>query len=322
MKTYVSFYDIIDGIKQETGITNLSNRYNDIAKLIVRAERDINPYAGHFIRKNVLYKKGSKNFNGNILRVPDDFIELVSVSIPNSPVSIPTRDNVTHILICNGNSNELAVLSYWANQMDPEGKPYAAMNHFEAIVAFVVWKFYSQFVFQGNGNMNAKRDYKDTYEQFARASRGFDFFPTQENLDNIHIQQTTPRHLEINCVDDSCCINGLELEEPELIGDVWFWQEDSLIQVITESDVDDEFLSDKFSSSKTALNNGLYFTTNSVGRYGIAIKNGPQTPENILDITGLSIMNSVDYIYDLERSLLIIISKNYVTPGSFFLKLN
>ena len=57
MRTYTSFYDIVEGVKEETGISNLVNRYNEIGRLIVRAERDINPYAGHFILKKFGTKK-------------------------------------------------------------------------------------------------------------------------------------------------------------------------------------------------------------------------------------------------------------------------
>ena len=60
MKTYASFYDIVEGVKQETGITNLVNKYNEIVKLIVRAERDINPFSGQFIKKTVKYTLPSK----------------------------------------------------------------------------------------------------------------------------------------------------------------------------------------------------------------------------------------------------------------------
>lgn len=321
MKTYISFYDIVEGVKQETGITNLSNRYDEIARLIVRAERDINPYAGHYIQKNVLFKKGSSNFNGNIVKIPNDFISMVRVTIPNSREELPIRDNNTHILIANGLSNQEIILSYWANQMDPEGKPYSALNHFEAIVAFIVWKFYSQFVFQGNGNMNAKVDYKNTYEQFCKGARGADFFPTQKNLDNIHSQQITPKYIEINCDDNSFCMNGIELED-DSIPNVWFWQEDSLQKTYTEEDIDKEFLKDKFSTTIFALQQGMYFTTSSVGRYGIAIKNGPTSPDGIVDVLNNTIADIVDFTYFENEKLLVLISKEYISAATFYLKLN
>ena len=102
---------------------------------------------------------------------------------------------------------------------------------------------------------------------------------------------------------------------------IWFWQEDSLSQVLRETDITDSFLKDKTSINYSAFQAGAYFTAPFVGRYGLAIQGGPRTPDAIVDTLGATIENSVTYQYFEDRDLLVLISKNYITPSTFFLKL-
>lgn len=326
MRTYTSFYDIVEGVKEETGISNLVNRYNEIARLIVRAERDINPYAGHFILKTIRYKSGTINFNGTRIKLPDDFIETINVfdkiDRGRSELEILNSNN-THLLLCNGIVNQSAVLKYWAIQKDPEGNPFIPYNHFEAIVAFIVWKLYSQRTFQNDGSANVKQNYKDVYEQFCKAARGNDIFQDLGVLDKMRALNGIPAQYEV-IMDDCFCSCGIidDNSAAEELGKVWFWQEESLSQEIFEDDVTDEFLADKLKVQYNSFKAGTYFSTSFIGRYGIAIQDGPQTPDSIIDALGSSIADSVNYKYYPHRKLLVLISKNYVSPGTFFLKLN
>ena len=325
MRTYTSFYDIVEGVKEETGISNLVNRYNEIARLIVRAERDINPYAGHFILKKIRYKKGTVNFSGTHIKLPADFIETIGVfdKIEQGRKSFEIiNSNNTHLLLCNGIVNETAVLNYWAIQKDPEGNPFIPYNHFEAVVAFIVWKIYSQQTFQNKGSANVKQNYKDIYEQFCKAARGNDVFQSLDILDNMRAVSGVPAQYEIIMDDCYCSCGIIDDNSPiEELKKTWFWQEDSLTQEVFEDDVNDEFLETKLKVPYKTLQTGTYFSTSFIGRYGIAIKGGPETPTAIIDALGSSIADSVNFKYYPERKLLVLISKNYVTPGSFFLKL-
>lgn len=325
MRTYTSFYDIVEGVKEETGISNLTNRYNEIGRLIVRAERDINPYAGHFIKKTVRYKKGTVNFSGTHIKLPADFIETMGVydKIERGRTEMEIiNSNNTHLLLCNGIVNESAVLKYWAIQKDPEGNPFIPYNHFEAVVAFIVWKFYSQRTFQNDGSANVKRDYKDIYEQFCKAARGNDILQDLSVIERMRAVSGVPSQYEI-IMDDCFCSCGI-IDDNSPIEDlrkVWFWQENSLTQEIFEDNVDQDFLDDQITLPYKTFQTGTYFTTGYIGRYGIAIQGGPETPDSIIDALGSSIADSVTFKYYPERKLLVLISKNYVTPGSFFLKL-
>lgn len=323
MKTFVSFYDIIEGVKEETGITNLVNRYNEISRLIVRAERDINPYAGHFIIKNVKYVLNQNNFNGTSIKIPQDFIELRSAKA--NGLELETRDGLSHILLCNGQVNQIVILSYWATQMDITGFPFVLYNHFEAVIAFIVWKLYSQKAYQDSANMNAKIVYQENYERFAKAARGFDFFPTQKNLDNMRADQMLPKYIEINCEDDCFCAcsvienSDIPIESSDI--EMWFWQENSLVQELFEDDITEEYLAEQEKIPYKSFKSGIYFTASNVGRYGIAIKNGPTTPDSIVDVVGASIKESVTFSYYDEKKLLVLISNNYITSGTFYLKI-
>lgn len=324
-RTYASFFDIVQGVKDETGISNLQNFYQSLHSLIVRAERDINPFAGHFIKKRVRYKKGSGAFNGKAIKIPDDYIEAIDVYDRAEPGRAPmeTRENVSHILLCNGIVNETAVLSYWATQMDSNGHPFVPYTHFEAVVAFIVWKLYSKRVFQNTGSVNAKKDYQFIYEDFAKAARGSDFFPDENNMTNMRDESHTASMFAVVTDDDCFCACSIIDDNTPPVTDmkIWYWQENSLTQQITEDDVTDEFLSNKQTVEELAFKAGVYFTSSYIGRYGIAIQNGPSTPIGIIDALGTSIRDSVTYKYYPEKSLLVLISKNYITPGTFLLKL-
>jgi hypothetical protein len=325
MRTYASFYDIVEGVKEETGISNLVNRYNEFGRLIVRAERDINPYAGHFIKKTVRYKKGTVNFSGTHIKIPNDFIETMGlydrIEIGRRSIEFLNSNN-THILLCNGEVNESAVLKYWAVQKDPEGNPLVPYNHLEAVVAFIVWKLYSQRTFQNDGSANVKQNYKDIYEQFCKAARGSDILEDLSVIENMRALNGIPSQYEV-VMDDCFCSCGLidDNSPTEELRKVWFWQENSLTQVIVEDDVTDQFLEDKLKVPYPTFQAGTYFTTAFIGRYGLAIQGGPEDPSSIIDALGASIADSVTFKYYPERNLLVLITKNYVTPGSFFLKL-
>lgn len=326
MKTYASFYDIAEGVKAETGISNLVNRYNEMINLIVRAERDINPFAGHFIRKKLRFKIGSGAFNGKNIKLPNDFVEGMGVynGMGENRCEFETIMTPTHAIICNGGSHPVAILDYWAVQMDPEGHPFVPYTHYEAVVSFIIWKLYSQRHFQDKGNLNTKMNFQDIYERFARAARGFDFFPDQDSMNNMTSRLNIPTMFDI-IGDDGCfCACGIIDDntppEPEKL-EIWYWQENSLSQGITLPDVTNEFLEDQEKISEASFKSGTYFTSTYIGRYGIAIQNGPTTPAPIIDALGSSIEPSVEWIYDESRKMLILISKNYITPGTFFLKL-
>lgn len=327
MKTYASFYDIVAGVKQETGISNLTNRYVEILGLIVRAERDINPWAGHFIRKKIKYTAGKGLFNGKSIKYPEDYIELIGVydRIEYGRTELETVDFNTHIGLCNGLVNNEVILSYWATQMNAEGHPLVPYNHYEAVVAFIVWKLYSQRAFQDKGSLNMKMDYENIFERRCRAARGVDMFPSDESRARMRASMQLPAMFDVVCEDDCFCACTLEIDDtptPAIDTKIWFWQEDSLVQILQLDDVTDDFLEDQSVISVNGFKAGTYFTSSYVGRYGIAIQDGPVTPAGIVDATGTSIESSVTYKYFSERKLLVLISQNYITPGTFFLKLN
>lgn len=265
------------------------------------------------------------NFSGTHIKLPNDFIETVGVydKIEEGRTEMKIiNSNNTHLLLCNGIVNETAVLKYWAIQKDPEGNPFIPYNHFEAVVAFIVWKLYSQRTFQNEGSVNVKQNYKDVYEQFCKAARGNDIFQDLGVIDNMRAVSYVPSQYEI-VMDDCFCSCGIidDNSPAEDLRKVWFWQEESLTQQIFEDDVTDQFLEDKIKVPYTIFQAGTYFTTGYIGRYGLAIQGGPENPAPIIDALGASIADSVTFKYYPDRKMLVLISKNYVTPGSFFLKL-
>ena len=134
----VPFEEIVESVKDDTGIENLRPWYEKITRLLFRAEREIG-YGGSVILKKVIYKNPA-NYNGKYFPYPTDFIELEGIGIKCSPVCSSTYTKTSDGIRFKETQTEDVVLLYWGIFCDGYGRPVTTRNHQEAVVAYIVWK--------------------------------------------------------------------------------------------------------------------------------------------------------------------------------------
>ena len=175
----VYFEEIVEGIKDETGITNLYPYYDKIRRFIVRAEQDISA-GGLIIRKTKSYINGDGEYDGTFISLPKDMMGEYSYADMNT---VYYRGDKLEFIDAPG-PDEID-LSYMGTLFDQNGNPITTRNHYDAVVNFCVWKLYAPKMFLGVGNANIFRNYQMTYENLVMASRGNDAFPSESDWEDI-----------------------------------------------------------------------------------------------------------------------------------------
>ena len=343
----VSFDSIVLDVMDETGITNLANKKPMLRRMISNAEKDINPYSTFFVWKTVKFYKGGPWFDGKALKKPDDFMELDKVgSCKNRLCPGSYIETNTHIILCKDTPQESIVISYFAINCDGHGNPVTSENHRRAVVAYIIWKLNAQKIFINNGSVRYLQYYEETYNTLARASRGHDFFPSDEEweemfatnmMDSREINNRTWNSM--STVSACCCLGIIETEKPDKEdGDntennpqVYFGQFKSIqhtgidtelaneiINKYPNYDVNDIYAADRNKLSE--LQNGKPFHYDYVGRYFFIIDGDSTSTYEIYDILGIVLNGSLNFTVDSINNRIIIVSNFYISPSTIFLK--
>ena len=323
--SYVSFEDIVLDVKQATGISNIRNYYTDIRNLFIRAEQEINPYSGFLIRKRMLFIKGNGNFDGKKIKKPSDFISLISVgSCEEKICNCKLIQTLQYIQLCCQYNSDRIELYYYAIQKDGYGNPISTVNHREAVVAFIIMNLYKPKIFTGNGSRTTFKDYENDWEDRLHEARGEDFAPTDEEINEMRMisNMTTLQRSHYKkdfCISCEC----VELEEiVEISGEkAYWWQYNSLTDKVNSTElITQQFLENQYSFSVESLFTGKYYSLPYVGRLAFAIPTNNPDKVKCYDVLEQSMENTFNKFYDVNRNLLILCSKEFITQGSIYLK--
>jgi hypothetical protein len=241
----VPFEEIVQSVKDETGIENIRPFYEKIRRLIFRGEREIG-YGGTV----VLYKKiyaiagvadSNPNF-GKYFKFPEDFIELEGIGQKCKIVTENKYMATSEGVRFKEKQSENLVLLYWGLKTDDNGYPMVTRNHEEAVIAFVVWKLYSAKIFLGIGNMNANKNYEESFISALLEARGDDAFPTLEQWNALGELSFTDRRTLIDqpvhsydyCAEYEDAIVEDDNPFPPANKKVYYWSEDNATGTITE----------------------------------------------------------------------------------------
>lgn len=323
--SYVSFDDIVYDVKQATGISNIRNFYTDIRNLFVRAEQEINPYAGFLIRKKMLFKKGNGNFDGKKIKKPNDFISLISVGTCDDKIcECKLIQTLQYIQLCCQYDSDEIILFYYAIQKDALGNPITTVNHREAVVAFITMHLYKPKIFTGNGSRAIYKDYENDWEDRLHEARGEDFMPSEEDIKQMKFISNLTS-LQKNALKQDYCIYYDCVDFEEIVDfssdKSYWWQYNSLTEKITDVKlITDEFLSEQNEIDNNLLFSGTTYNFPYVGRYCFAIKTNTPDKINSFDILNTSTDNIYLKFYDTDRNILFLCTKEFVTNGSIFLK--
>jgi hypothetical protein len=323
-----SFSQIIEDVKQETGITNLRNEYPQIRQLIARAEREINPYAGFLIRKRMVFFVGNGNFDGKKIKKPSDFVQIDKVGCCDDGLcSGSYYENISHIILCDNVQRDKIAFTYWGIQCDGDGNPITTFNHAEAVVAYIVWKLYSPKVFVGEASGNQRDAYKREFEDRCGESRGEDFFPSSESLMKMRqLSSMSTKEMDTLFCEDYCsscdCITTIS-DNQFMEKKVWWWQMKTINNKITnDTQVTDAFLLDKNQITLGQAINGYTYSYPYIGQIGFCIEDVLPNSVEIFDLLNMNMNNSLFSFYDVSKRRLIFVSKEYKSPSSIFLKFN
>lgn len=133
----VPFENIITAVQDETDITNLRNILPKIRRLVYRCERDIGFGYGLIIKK-IPYSIADGTISEGRIRLPDDLIKIESFGTCEGGLC-PGKYNHqgNYLFFCS--TIESFDLVYYTMLNDGEGNPCVTENHFDAIVAGIVW---------------------------------------------------------------------------------------------------------------------------------------------------------------------------------------
>lgn len=174
----VYFEEIVENIKDITGIENMMPLYDKVRRFIFNAERDI-AAGGLIVRKKRKYSIGDGFYDGRNIIMPYDFIGEYSYGDLSAGV---LNGNIL-TLYCKGADN--IELTYLGFLLDDNGNPFTTRNHLEAVVLYARHRLYSAKVFMKEGSHGLYREWKQEYFDEVMAARGNDAFPTEEEWEAI-----------------------------------------------------------------------------------------------------------------------------------------
>jgi len=174
----VYFEEIVENIKDATGYGNLRPYYNRIKRFIFNVENEIG-YGGVVVLKKKEYTKGDQLYDGNRLIVPFDFLSEWSAGDLSLGV---VQGNVLQLY---DNGPDKLDFKYLGFLLDENGNPFTTRNRLNAVVAYAVYRLYSQQVFMRKGAANQYQMYREEYFDRVLEARGDDAFPTEEQWNQL-----------------------------------------------------------------------------------------------------------------------------------------
>lgn len=174
----VYFDEIVENIKDATGIDNLRPMYSRIKRWVYNCEQEIGA-GGVLVLKKKEYNIGDGWYDGVSIRLPEDFMHEYSYGALDNGI---LQGNVFKLYKKGPDKIDFKYLGFL---LDEEGNPFTTRNRLPAIVAYAVYRIYSSKYFTGQGNHNQYLLYKVEYEDAIMLARGLDAFPSEEDWAKI-----------------------------------------------------------------------------------------------------------------------------------------
>lgn len=324
----VPFEEIVQSVKDETGIENLRPLYEKIRRLMFRAEREIG-YGGTVeIMKKIYVIEGVTNPDttfGKYFKFPEDFIELEGIGSCCHQTASCNYTAAAEGVRFKKKQTKNVVLLYWGIKTDDNGYPIVTRNHEEAVITYIVWKLYSQRIFLGIGNMNANQDYKETFTSQLLEARGDDAFPTLEQWNALGQLSYTDRRLLLDepvhsysYCDDSMSGDSTETEPITEDMLVYYWQltnvSDRIEQVIPLITLD--YLATKPFKEYHQFELGVDIQYTAIGRVCFVISDTKDVYYSIIDALGYDISHMFERYYDATLKTILYVSDEIRTHST------
>lgn len=332
----IPFETIVEGIKDDTGITNIRNLYQRIRRLIFRCERDIG-WGRSLLLKRITYSIENETIitDGEEYRVrlPEDIVFVEEVGMCKEglcPGDYHIQGN--WIFLCK--PIEKFSFIYYALYCDGEGNPAVPLNHLEAVITGVTHYLYRPKRFNDKGSASTYKEMKNEYEDRCAEARGDDAIPDTakewSKISNLLNMSSTDILFYSESERCWCCLpESLNTTKKENDSLVYYWQfgeNGNGIDLITDINfapfIDQLFLDLQNSSELIEFTNGKTINYNEIGRIGFAIKNCQENQYSIYDYFETNITDIVFYkYYNVDMQMQIFISKTHYSHGTIFFKL-
>lgn len=321
---HILFEEIVEGVKDDTGIENLSNLYPKIRRLIYRCEQDIG-FGNSLVLKKITYSEADGTIDCKRAKLPDDIVKIESFGMCQEglcPGDYKIQGN--YIFLCKPISSFSFI--YYTMLCDGEGNPMVTQNHKEAVVSGVSYYMYKPRVYNGNdGSQSHLQTLERYYHDRVGEARGDDAMPSTKeewsNLANILKRSYSQTLIYDNTKECYCCIeDSSKIEKNPLIN---YWQFDNTLSDISIAPTFDlNYLSLKPEISLEEFLNGLNFEYGLIGRIAFSIQNIEEDFYSIFDIYDNDITSiAFDTYYNQNLKTQIYISKEFYTFSEIFFKL-
>lgn len=205
------FSNILESVKDDTGMTNLRNLLPRIRRLVYRVEKDIG-YGGSVLLRKVVYKTSDNTilYDGYQykLKLPNDVVHLEAIGICKENNICPGDYKVQGNWIFFGKKIKLTsfTLLYYTLLTDGEGNPVTTENHLEAVVSGICMYLYRAKRFVDKGSRATYKDLEEYYHDRISEARGDDFWPSTEAewSKASSIMQMSSRDILIYSEEEQC----------------------------------------------------------------------------------------------------------------------
>lgn len=331
----VPFQNVVDGVFDETGISNLRNFYPKLRRLIYRVERDIGFGYGLLIKK-IRYSTSDNTISENRIRLPEDLIKIEAFGTCENGLCPGTYNHQGNYLFLHPSLNITEFdLVYYTMLQDGEGNPCVTENHFDCVIAGIKFYMYQPKLWNNEGNLNYGRELKEYYFDRIGEAIGDDVMPTtKEEWSAIAGQlRMSYRDTLIYNQGKSCyeivpnSVNN-EILEPGGGGTpsnqlVYDWQYSDLTKDINDTPtIDQGFLDLQSRNSIEDYLNGATIEYTSIGRVAIAVSDVNKDEYRITDVFGQDITELVfETYYNEDMKVQYYVSIDIYSYGSIYYKL-
>ena len=331
----VAFETILDGVKDDTGITTLRSILPKIRRLIYRCEKDMG-FGSTVILKRVLYSVAEGSIivaadGTRKIRLPLDILQLEEVGMCAEGVC-PGQYRIqgNYMFFCDERRQiEEFHLIYYTLLCDGEGNPLVSENHSEAVISGVSMWLYKPRRWKDKGSAQQFKSLEDFYHDRLREAIGDDIMPStaKEWSKTASLMKMSHRDILLFSEKERCFCDIPLSPNPEASinqnATMYYWQFTDLETNIDFAPfVDQEYLDAQNFASIQSFLNGQIVNYINIGRIAFAIKNSVEDEFRIIDALGADITDIVfDKYYNTDLTAQIYISKEYYSHSSIYFKL-
>lgn len=336
ISTLIPFDEILESVKDDTGITNIANIKEKCRRWLFRAEQELG-YNSARVFKSITYTKDNVNWSGPRLSLPTDCLEVQDIFVDgvfqHTGSFKQYGNNIRfHDSFSAGTSLKLY---YYGIMYDGEGNPACIRNHAEAVVKYIIWKMFSAKTFLDPNRYGRRlmKDYEQDWMDKRDGAIGNEAMP--QNLEEWEQLSTIINFSSKDAIiyyprgygENKAVLEAKSecvLKEEELDVKVYAWQYDSLTTDIAEApSISQVFLDTTNAFSLQALKEGMLFPYNNVGRIAFAIQGAEKEDAyRIYDTFNSDVTDLVfNKYYNTVLNLSIYISKTYYSHSNIFYKL-